>query len=351
MPTTTKPTAIFRSPVFLEHMKDVDHIESASRLEVLYRELDKPEVNRAYVFPDFSPASQQLLELVHHPAYVRQVAATAGKARVVLDPDTQTSPRSYEAASLAAGAAVAAARALAAGTIKNAFCLARPPGHHAEHDRAMGFCLFNNVAVAASYCLNELGMQRVMIVDWDLHHGNGTQNSFYDTDQVLYFSTHQYPHYPGSGASYEIGQGKGEGYTVNVPLPPGLEDRAYATVFNELLAPIARQYKPEMIILSAGYDTHRDDPLGGMGVTGPGFSYMTKVLLDLAAELCANRFMACLEGGYSLHGLKEGVFATLSEMRGHSLLSDKMTMELSAAAYPIAALAETRMIAKRFWNL
>lgn len=351
MPTTSKPTAIFRSPVFLEHMKDFDHIESATRLEVLYRELDKPEISRDYVFPAFTPAPRPILEQIHHPAYVRKVAATAGKPKVLLDPDTQTSPLSYDAACLAAGAAVCAARELAAGSIKNAFCLVRPPGHHAEHDRAMGFCLFNNVAVAASYCLTELKMKRVMIVDWDLHHGNGTQNAFYDTGQVLYFSTHQYPHYPGSGASYEIGQGAGEGYTINVPLPAGLEDRAYASVFNELLAPIARQYRPEMIILSAGYDTHRDDPLGGMMVTGPGFSYMTKVLLDLAAELCANRFLACLEGGYSLHGLKEGVFATLAEMRGQSLLTDKMTMELSAAAYPIASLTETRIIAKKFWNL
>lgn len=351
MPNTTKPTAIFRSPVFLEHMKNSDHIESASRLEVLYRELDKPENNRHYVFPEFSPASFQTLERVHHPAYIRQLAATAGKPRVVLDPDTQTSPFSYDAACLAAGAAVSAVQQIKEGAIKNAFCLVRPPGHHAEYDRAMGFCLVNNVAVAASYCLNELNMARVMIVDWDLHHGNGTQNAFYDTDQVLYFSTHQHPYYPGSGASYEIGQGKGEGYTINVPLPAGLEDRAYASIFNELLAPIARQYRPEMIILSAGYDTHRDDPLGSMMVTGPGYSYMTKVLLDLASELCSNRFMACLEGGYSLNGLKEGVLATLAEMRGASILSDKMAMELSTAAYPIAALTETRMIAKRFWNL
>jgi len=346
-----KQTAIFRSPLFLEHMKDFDHIESARRLQVLYQELDRPEVGKQFIFPEFAPASHALLELNHTPAYVRKVAATAGKARVVLDPDTQTSPLSYEAACLAAGAAITATRMLVAGEIKNAFCLVRPPGHHAEDDRAMGFCLFNNVAVAARYAIHELGLKRVLIVDWDLHHGNGTQNSFYDSDQVFYFSAHQYPHYPGSGTAYEVGQGRGEGYTLNVPLPAGLENLAYASVFNELLAPITRQYRPELIILSAGYDTHRDDPLGGMMVTGPGFSYMTKVLLDLAAELCDHRFLACLEGGYSLSGLKEGVFATLSEMRGHSLLDDKTTMELTAATYPIPALVETRNIAKKFWSL
>lgn len=344
-------TAIFRSPLFLEHMKGFDHIESARRLEVLYQELDRPEVGREFLFPAFVAASHELLEQNHTPAYVRKVAATAGKSRVILDPDTQTSPLSYEAACLAAGAGVTAARMLVAGEIKNGFRLVRPPGHHAERDRAMGFCLFNNVAVAARYALNQLGLKRVMIVDWDLHHGNGTQNAFYESDRVLYFSTHQYPHYPGSGASYEIGRGKGEGYTINVPLPAGLENLAYASIFNELLAPIARQYRPELIILSAGYDIHRDDPLGGMMVTGPGFSYMTKVLLDLAAELCGHRFMACLEGGYSSHGLKEGVLATLAEMRGHSLLDDKTTMALTSAAYPLPSLEETRNIAKKFWTL
>jgi acetoin utilization deacetylase AcuC-like enzyme len=346
-----KQTAIFRSPLFLEHMKNFDHIESAQRLDVLYETLDQPKIAKQFIFPAFEAANQQILEQNHTPAYVRRVAATAGKPRVTLDPDTQTSPLSYEAATLAAGAAVTAARMLVAGEIKNAFCLVRPPGHHAETDHAMGFCLFNNVAVAAHYALKQLNLRRVLIVDWDLHHGNGSQHSFYDTDEVLYFSIHQSPHYPGTGASYEIGNGPGEGYTINVPLPAGLDNLAYAAVFNNLLSPIARQYQPQLIILSAGYDIHRDDPLGGMMVTGPGFSYMTKVLLDLATELCDNRFMACLEGGYSLSGLHEGVFATLAEMQGQSLLSDKAVMEFTAAAYPLTAMAETRNIAKKFWSL
>ncbi len=346
-----KQTAIFRSPVFLEHMKNCQHVESARRLEVLHEVLDQPDVAKQFIFPPFEPASRQILELNHSPAYVRHLAATAGKPQVVLDPDTQTSPLSYEAACLAAGAAVTATRMLVAGEIKNAFCLVRPPGHHAEHDHAMGFCLFNNVAVAAHYAIKQLKLKRVLLVDWDLHHGNGSQHSFYDTEQVLYFSTHQAPHYPGTGASYEIGRGRGEGFTVNVPLPAGLNNHAYAAVFNNLLAPIARQYQPELIILSAGYDIHRDDPLGGMMVTGHGFSYMTKVLLDLAAELCDHRFMACLEGGYSLNGLKEGVFATLAEMRGQSCLDDKAVMDFTTAAYPIITMDETRNIATKFWSL
>jgi len=346
-----KPTAIFRSPLFLEHMKNFDHIESVRRLEVIYETLDQPEIAAQFVYPPFAAATAQSLEANHTPAYIRQLAATAGKTKVTLDGDTQTSPLSYQAACLAAGAAINATDRLIAGEIKNAFCLIRPPGHHAECDHAMGFCLFNNVAVAARYAIEQLNLQRVLIVDWDLHHGNGTQNAFYDTDQVLYFSTHQSPCYPGSGASYEIGSGKGCGYTINVPLPAGLGNLAYAAIFNNLLSPIARQYRPEMILLSAGYDIHRDDPLGGMTVTGPGFSYLTKVLLDLAGELCDHRLVACLEGGYSLSGLKEGVFATLAEMRGDSLLPDKAVMEFTSAAYPIIALDETRNIAKKFWNL
>lgn len=346
-----KPTAIFRSPLFLEHLKNFDHIESVQRLEVLYEALDQPEIAAQFVYPSFAAATPQFLDANHAPAYIRQLAATAGKKQVMLDADTQTSPLSYQAACLAAGAAINATERLIAGEIKNAFCLIRPPGHHAEYDHAMGFCLFNNVAIAAHYAIEQLNLPRILIVDWDLHHGNGTQHAFYDTDQVLYFSIHQSPCYPGSGASYEIGSGKGCGYTINVPLPAGLGNLAYAAIFNTLLAPIARQYHPEMILLSAGYDIHRDDPLGGMTVTGPGFSYLTKVLLDLAAELCDHRLVACLEGGYSLSGLKEGVFATLDEMRGESLLHDKEVMEFTSAAYPIIALDETRNIAKKFWSL
>ena len=346
-----RKTAIFRDPLFLEHMKDLPHIESADRLAVLYEELDRPEHQGRYLFPAFAPAPHAVLELNHAPEYVRRLAASKGKPQVVLDPDTQTTARSYEAASLAAGAAVAAVEMAVSGTIDNAFCLVRPPGHHAEHNRAMGFCLFNNVAVAARYAIERLGLARVLIVDWDLHHGNGTQNAFYDTDTVLYFSTHQSPHYPGTGAAGEIGSDRGKGFTVNVPLPGGLDDHAYVTVFNELLAPIARQYQPELILLSAGFDIHRFDPLGSMGVTGTGFAYMAKVLLDLATETCQGRLVACLEGGYNLAGLKEGVFATLDEMLGESRLDEKTLLNLSTLSMPLRPLEEARRIAKKYWNL
>lgn len=343
-------TAIFKAPLFLEHMRGFHHVESADRLQVLYDALDGPE-GKDFLFPNFAAASPDQIKRNHSASYFKQVAATAGKSHVSLDPDTQTSPLSYEAACLAAGATIAATQQMVAGEIDNAFCLVRPPGHHAERDRAMGFCLFNNVAIAAHHAIKELKLERVLIVDWDLHHGNGTQNAFYDTDKVLYFSTHQFPFYPGTGRATDIGRGRGTGYTINVPLPAGLEDFSYCTIFNNLLAPIARQYKPQLIILSAGYDIHMHDPLGSMLVSKNGFAFMTKVLLDLAAELCQGRLLACLEGGYDLVGLKEGVLATLAEMKGQSIMDDKTVMNFTTNIFPVLALEETRNVAKKYWNL
>lgn len=315
-------TAIMKSELFLEHDPGFSHVESPDRLISIYNGLAEYAELDCFAFPEFGAAEKRHLERVHTPEHVRRIAETAGQGFVSLDPDTGASSRSYEAAALAAGAAVQGTRMVVNGEVDNAFALVRPPGHHAEADRAMGFCLFNNVAVAAAYALDELGLDRVMIVDWDLHHGNGTQHTFYDTDRVLYFSTHMFPYYPGSGDLQELGSGNGEGYTVNVPLSGGVNDEAYAAIFNDLLAPIARQYKPEMIMVSAGYDIYVADPLGTMAVTAAGFAYMTRVLKGLAEELCGGRMLLTLEGGYNLEGLREGVQATLGELAGVNLLPD-----------------------------
>ncbi len=346
-----KKTAVFKDALFLEHMAGFSHVESASRLLTIYDALATEAIGKQLIYPEFSAASQETLCLNHSKKYVERVAATAGKDQVSLDPDTQTSPLSFDAACLAAGAVVDCTKMVLAGEIDNGFCLVRPPGHHAENDRAMGFCLFNNVAIAAQYAIQKLNLERILIVDWDLHHGNGTQNSFYDTDKVLYFSTHQYPYYPGTGAAYEVGTGAGEGYTVNMPMLAGQGDHAFATIFNQYLSPIAREYKPQLIILSAGFDTHQNDPLGGMRVTPKGFSYMTKVLLDLALELCQGRFLASLEGGYDLNGLREGTLAVLAEMLGHSQLNDKDVLDLTTTSVPVPGLEEAGDIAKRFWKI
>ncbi|OGR06001.1 MAG: histone deacetylase [Deltaproteobacteria bacterium RIFOXYD12_FULL_50_9] len=344
-------TAVFAHDLFLQHDPGYGHVESPERLEVIYSELERRVHREQLLFPTFEAATPAILELNHAAGHVRKVAATADKIVASLDPDTFTSPRSYEAACLAAGAVVEGMRLLAAGEIENGFALVRPPGHHAEYNAAKGFCLFNNVAVAARYALADLGMERILIVDWDLHHGNGTQHSFYDTDQVLYFSTHQYPYYPGSGALDQTGIGRGVGYTINVPLPGGQGDGDFVRIFDEILCPVARQYRPDCIIVSAGFDIYHDDPLGGMGVTVEGFAALAAILKDLAAEVCGGRILFALEGGYNLQGLRNGVLAVLGVLSGSSPLAPEILPRLRSGEMPFPSLEAVRNIAKHYWIL
>lgn len=346
-----RKTAIFKDDLFLKHDPGYDHVESSDRLSVIYKQLADRKIKKSFLFPSCVPASREMLEYNHTKAHVDRIAATAGKTFDMLDPDTMTSPHSHDAACLAAGAVTKGVRMLATGEIDNCFALVRPPGHHAEADRAMGFCLFNNVAIGAHYALQQMKMNRVLIVDWDLHHGNGTQHAFYDTDAVLYFSTHQYPHYPGTGSVSETGAGPGKGFTVNVPLPGGQNDQAYAGIFNEILKPVAEQYRPELIMVSAGFDIYHADPLGGMGVTVDGFAYLTKVMLDLADELCNGRLLLTLEGGYNLQGLRDGVLASLREMTGAAHLNAETAALLKNCAPPAAVFEQVKKIAKPYWDL
>jgi acetoin utilization deacetylase AcuC-like enzyme len=313
-------TAILKNQLFLEHDAGFSHIESPARLAAIYDGLRPFETMACFTSPDFAPATRGALRLVHSAAHVARIAATAGQGFVSLDPDTGASSKSYAAACLAAGAVIEGVKMLFDGRAANGFALVRPPGHHAEADQPKGFCLFNNVAIGGAYALRELGLQRVMIIDWDLHHGNGTQHAFYDSDRVLYLSTHLYPYFPGSGALQETGRGRGTGYTINIPLSGGQNDLSYAAIFNEIVGPVARQYQPELILVSAGYDICVGDPLGPMAVTPAGFAYLTRVVKQLAVELCGGRLLLTLEGGYSLTGLREGVLATLGELAGTPLL-------------------------------
>ncbi len=344
-------TAVFRHETYMEHDPGPGHPESSERLAVIYEQLDRPENQAGLFFPKVTQASHDILALNHSRSHIERVAATAGKKYSVLDPDTTASPLSYEAACLAAGAAVDGVRMVMNGEAANGFALVRPPGHHAEADRTSGFCLFNNVAIGARYALNELGAERVLIVDWDLHHGNGTQHSFYDTDQVLYFSSHQYPYFPGTGGLHEVGQGAGEGFNVNVPLPGGQDDRAFARIFQELLFPIAAQYKPDLILVSAGFDIFHGDPLGAMGVTKLGFAFLTRKLLEMAAELCQGRLFLLLEGGYNLSGLRDGAMAVMAELAGRSILKPDEIHSLEELSTQLRPLEEARIIAKKYWKL
>ncbi|OKY75713.1 MAG: histone deacetylase [Desulfobulbaceae bacterium DB1] len=346
-----RKTAIMKNDLFLEHQPGNDHVESPERLRVIYEQLEKPGIRDNFQFPDFQAADHDIIGLNHSDEHIARVAATAGKRFDLLDPDTTTSPKSYDAACLAVGAVVEGTRLVAAGEVDNCFALVRPPGHHAEKGYGKGFCLFNNVAIAARYAIRNLAMKRVLIVDWDLHHGNGTQHSFYTTDEVLYFSTHQYPYYPGTGSLLETGEGKGEGYTVNVPLPGGQGDEEFAQIFNTLLVPLARAYQPEMILVSAGFDIYKADPLGTMKVTIDGFAYMARVLLDLADELCRGRLLVTLEGGYNVAGQRDGVLAVLAEMTGKRFLGDEKFRLLRRTTAPVPSLENAQKIAKTFWTL
>ncbi len=344
-----RQTAIFKDPLFMEHDPGFGHPESLDRLQVIYEMLDQPEQQDRYLLPSFAPATDEILALNHTKPHLARVAATDGKTFASLDPDTTTSAKSHAAARLAAGAVVEAVKMVVSGEADNGFALVRPPGHHAEADHTSGFCLFNNIAIAAHYALENLGLERILIVDWDLHHGNGSQHSFYDTNQVLYFSTHQYPYFPGSGAVTETGSGAGKGYTINVPLPGGQDDQAYARIFNELLAPVARSYQPELILVSAGFDISLGDPLGLMSVSNDGFAYLTGVVQSLADELCSGRLVLALEGGYDLAGLRSGVAAVLRELRDGKGLSEQNRKTLAAAAPPLIFLDQAMAEAKKHW--
>ncbi len=337
-------TAIFRHPLFLEHDPGADHCERPERLAAADRAVDA--TRDAFVYPGFEPADEDHLLLNHTGRHVERIRATAGRTFDMLDPDTRTSPRSWDAALLAAGAVVRGVDLLMTGEIGNGFALVRPPGHHAEADRAMGFCLFNNVAIGARHAIAAHGTGRVAVIDWDLHHGNGTQHSFYADPRVLYFSVHQYPHYPGTGAWPETGEGEGAGYTVNVPLAGGQGDQEYAGIFNQILRPVLEQYAPELILVSAGFDAHERDPLGHMRLSGRGFGYLAQVVLDAAAGLGHGRVLFCLEGGYSLTGITEGVRAVLDAMRG-----ERHSGPLARAQAPDGCLAQARAVANGRWNL
>jgi len=257
-------------------------------------------------------ATRDELARVHDSEHLQRIAATSGRA-VALDPDTFTSPESYEIALAAAGAAVDAVDRVFSGSHSSAFALVRPPGHHAERSRAMGFCLFNNVAIAAAHA-RTLGASRVAIVDYDVHHGNGTQHIFEADPNVLYVSTHQYPYYPGTGAADEIGEGPGEGRTVNLPLEVGATDDDYRVVFEEVILPVVRQFRPEMLLVSAGFDAHERDPLAGMRLTTGAFGAMTQALRGAADECCGGRIVLVVEGGYDLRALAASLGAAVDAL-------------------------------------
>ncbi len=293
---------------YLKHDMGVGHPESPDRLRAIVSRLKAGGVLDRLVLIEPTSVADEWITQVHKVSYLTSLKSRAPvSGRVSLDPDTSISAGSLPAAYLAAGGVLAAADAIMAGTVDHAFCAIRPPGHHAESDRAMGFCLFNNVAIAARYLQRRHGVARVLIVDWDVHHGNGTQHTFDDDPSVLFFSTHQYPHYPGTGRATERGKGKGEGLTINVPMSAGQGDEDYREIFERVLVPAADAYKPEFVLISAGFDAHRDDPLASMGLTEEGYATLTGIVAGIARRHSKSRVLSCLEGGYNLNALAASV--------------------------------------------
>lgn len=292
------------------------HPENRERLRGTMDLLRQQGLLARMALVEATPVSMERLQRVHSPSYVEAVQCMAERGGGYLDPDTYVASRSYEAARLSAGGLVNLVAAVLQGQATYGFNLMRPPGHHAIAGRGMGFCIFNNVAIAACYARAEGSVERVLIVDFDVHHGNGTQDTFWRDPTVFFFSTHQYPYYPGSGDWREIGAGEGQGTICNVPLRPGVGDQGYARIFDELLWPLAERFQPQLILVSAGYDAHWQDPLAGMQLSLSGYVYLAQALKTMADELCAGRLVFTLEGGYHLQALAYAILNTLRVLLG-----------------------------------
>jgi acetoin utilization deacetylase AcuC-like enzyme len=312
---------IVYDPIYLEHDTG-NHPENSRRLVSIMSYLEMNGVKDKLVAVEPRPATMEELMAVHEPEYIAMVKKTAGDGGGWLDMDTVMSSLSYEAALYAAGGFIRAVTAVVRGECDSAFALVRPPGHHAVASQAMGFCLFNNMAIAAKFALAELNVRRILIVDFDVHHGNGTQDAFYDDPRVLYFSTHQYPFYPGTGWMDEVGKGEGAGATVNFPMAAGWGDDEYLAAFQEVMIPVARRFRPELILVSVGFDPHWADGLAMMQVSVSGFARMMVMLRDLADELCSGRLALTLEGGYNLDVAALSVSSIFDILMGSSQITD-----------------------------
>ena len=313
---TGAPTALVSHPDYLLHDPGPHHPERADRLRAILAHLEQQDWFATLLQIRPAPAAEPWLLRIHTPSYVRRLQEAGPNAPVALDPDTHVSAHSYEVARLATGGVLAAVDAVMAGQAQNAFVASRPPGHHALPERAMGFCLLNHVAIATRYVQEHYGVQRVLIVDWDVHHGNGTQDVFYTDASVFYFSTHQYPYYPGTGTASETGEGPGRGTTLNVPLPAGSGDTAIIRAFRDQLWPAAEAFRPEFVFISAGFDAHQQDPLAQLQVTEAGYATLTRIVMDIAARFASGRIVSVLEGGYHLEALARSVATHLQVLAG-----------------------------------
>jgi len=352
-----KKTAAIFSPKYYEHNPGKDHPESPNRLQAIINELENSELaqNRNWQFVPPEKARIEDVELVHSREYIKLVEAVCKAGGGFLDlEDTVVSPQSYEVALYAVGGTLKAVDLVMNNTFRNAFALIRPPGHHASKFRACGFCLFNNASIAAEYLLEKYRLQRILILDIDAHHGNGTQETFYETDNILYISLHEDPSsFPGTGFADEIGEGKGLGYTVNVPLPFGTSDQTYLKAMREIAVPIIRQYKPQFILVSSGFDGHHTDPVGNLSLSASCYKEIYKIIIDLASETCENRLVAVLEGGYSVKCIGKLAASSLAQMCGTSFSTRDRIPRIEKRSIIIGekVIKDVKKVQKSYWNL
>jgi acetoin utilization deacetylase AcuC-like enzyme len=332
---------------FVEHQTPPCHPERPERAEVLAAAAERWRRQGLEIVAPRAASHEQLMR-VHDAAYIDAIASLAGRP-AQLDPDTFMSPESYDVALLAAGAAVDGVERVMSDAHRAAVALVRPPGHHAERNRAMGFCLFNNVAVAAAHA-RALGAARVAIVDYDVHHGNGTQHIFEADAHVLYVSTHQFPYYPGTGAADEAGRGAGLGFTVNVPIEAGAVSEDYQIAFTDVIVPVLRQFEPSLLIISAGFDAHEGDPLGGMRLDADTFGAMTRELRAVAEECCRGRIVAVTEGGYNLQALAASLDAAIEALRG-AMTPPRWPATGVSSTRGVAAVATVRAVQSAHWSI
>ena len=317
------PTGYVFDEIFTKHNLS-GHPENAQRLIAVMDYLAKNDILPALRAVSSRPVSREALMRCHHPRHIELVEETSRSGGGMLDPDTYTNQFSYDAALQAAGGLIDLVAAVLDGTVDNGFALIRPPGHHATYSRAMGFCLFANVAVAARAARFDQGLERVAIVDFDVHHGNGTQAILEEDSSVMFVSSHQYPYYPGTGALNEIGRGEARGATVNLPLTTYVGDNGFNQLYSQVVFPILRRFQPELILVSAGFDAHWDDPLASLGLSLTGYHWLVRNLIDLAAELCDGRIVFTVEGGYNLEVLAPGVGNVFRALMGHDQIDDPL---------------------------
>ena len=346
------PTGIIYDPIYLLHDTG-QHVEISKRLRVIDNVLEKFGLKEKLEYIKPIKARVEDVELFHDPGYVKKVQQTAKAGGGQLDPDTVVSSKSHEVALLAAGGAITATELVMDKKLKNALALVRPPGHHAEKARAMGFCLFNNGVIAVKKAQKKYGLKKVLILDWDAHHGNGIQRAFYDDPSVLYISVHQDGIFPQTGWANEVGTEAGEGYTINIPVSSRTGDAGYYYLFTRLILPVIYQYKPELIVVNAGFDAHFNDNMSGLEITTPGFMRMTEMIKEAAEKLCAGRLVAFLEGGYDLETLGHSVAGMVTVMAD---LDNDINDPIKAPPNVIRPQSRIRLddaidIQKKYWNL